>query len=111
AGTVGRENTFGTIVGRVKSGAMTFLRLSTDDASGTLRRYVGEGRFTDDPLETFGGAGVVAIPRLESLLRYICAEGFEHHVAANFSPAAAALDDAARYLGWSLHRHPEGATA
>jgi len=106
AGTVGRENTFGTVVGRVKSGAMTFLRLSTDDASGALRGYVGEGRFTDDPLETFGGAGVVEIPQLEALLRFICQEGFEHHVAANFSTAAAAIADAARYLGWKLHRHP-----
>ena len=34
---------------------------------------------------TFGGAGVVEIPRLQELLRYICSNGFEHHVAANLS--------------------------
>jgi hypothetical protein len=32
---------------------------------------VGEGEFTNDPLDTFGGAGVVRIPRLQALLRYI----------------------------------------
>src|SRR5947208_3210082 len=85
AGTVGKENTFGTCVGRVKSGAMSFARFSTDDLTGKMRGYVGGGAFTSDPLETFGGAGVVEIPRLQDLLRYICENGFEHHVAANFS--------------------------
>src|SRR6201997_2624269 len=59
AGTVGKENTFGTCVGRVKSGAMSYARFSTDDTAGQMRGYTGSGRFTDDPLETFGGAGVV----------------------------------------------------
>ena len=31
AGTVGKDNTFGTVVGRVKPGAMSFARFSTDD--------------------------------------------------------------------------------
>jgi len=84
AGTVGKENTFGTCVGRVKSGAMTYARFSTDDRSGIIRGYTGPGKFTDDPLETFGGAGVLEIPELQKLLRFICREGFEHHVAANF---------------------------
>ena len=106
AGTVGRENTYGTLVGQVKAGAMTFLRLSTDDTAGGVRGYVGEGRFTDDPLATFGGAGVVEIPRLQALLRYICEQGFEHHVAANFTQAAAAIEEAGtKYLGWTMHRH------
>src|SRR6202041_1059424 len=59
AGTVGKENTFGTCVGLVKSGPMTFARFSTDDRAGHVRGEVGEGEFTDDPLTTFGGAGVV----------------------------------------------------
>jgi L-fucose isomerase-like protein len=107
AGTVGKENTFGTCVGRVKSGAMCFARFSTDDASGKIRGYSGSGRFTDDPLETFGGAGVVEIPGLQKLLRYICENGFEHHVAANFSSVAPAVHEAAtRYLGWEMYAHP-----
>jgi len=106
AGTVGKENTFGTCVGQVKSGAMSFARFSTDDAAGKIRGYTGGGRFTDDPLETFGGAGVVEIPGMQKLLRYICENGFEHHVAANFSSVAAMVHEAAaRYLGWEMYAH------
>jgi L-fucose isomerase-like protein len=108
AGTVGMENTFGTCVGKVKSGSMCFARFSTDDAKGRMRGYTGSGRFTDDPLETFGGAGVVEIPGLQKLLRYICENGFEHHVAANFSSVAPAVHEAAtRYLGWDMYAHKE----
>jgi L-fucose isomerase-like protein len=106
AGTVGMENTFGTCVGKVKAGAMSFARFSTNDASGRIRGYTGEGKFTDDPLETFGGAGVVEIPGLQKLLHYICENGFEHHVAANFSSVAPAVHEAAkRYLGWDMYAH------
>ena len=106
AGTVGKENTFGTCVGRVKAGAMSFARFSTDDTKGAMRGYVGEGAFTNDPLNTFGGAGVVEIPRLQSLLHYICETGFEHHVAANFSTVAGAIHEAAsRYLAWQMYWH------
>jgi L-fucose isomerase-like protein len=106
AGTVGKENTFGTCVGRVKSGPMSYARFSTDDRTGRIRGYVGMGAFTDDPLETFGGAGVVEIPQMQKLLRYICENGFEHHVAANFSTVAGMLHEAAvRYLGWETYWH------
>lgn len=106
AGAVGRLNTFGTCVGRVKPGAMSYARFSTDDLTGRMRGYTGEGRFTDDRLETFGGAGVVEIPRLQDLLRYICENGFEHHVAANFSTSAGAVYEAAKtYLGWDMYWH------
>ena len=106
AGTVGRDNTFGTCVGRVKPGSMSYARFSTNDLKGTIAGYVGEGEFTSDPLETFGGAGVVRIPRMQKLLRYICDNGFEHHVAANFSSVARVVHEAAaRYLGWDVHFH------
>ena len=106
AGTVGKDNTFGTVVGRVKPGAMSFARFSTDDTAGVIRGYVGEGMFTNDSLNTFGGVGVVQIPHLQKLLHYICENGFEHHVAANFSTTAAAVHEAAvRYLGWQMHWH------
>ena len=106
AGTVGKENTFGTCVGRVKAAPMSFARFSTDDCNGVIRGYVGEGRFTDDPLNTFGGAGVVEIPKMQALLRYICERGFEHHVAANLSNVAGIVHEAAiRYLGWETYWH------
>jgi L-fucose isomerase-like protein len=106
AGTVGKENTYGTCVGIVKPGPMTFARFSTDDRGGRMRGYVGSGAFTDDPLETFGGAGVVEIPQMQRLLHYICENGFEHHVAANLSSVAGSIHEATtRYLGWEMHWH------
>jgi L-fucose isomerase-like protein len=108
AGTVGKDNTFGTCVGRVKSGPMSYARFSTDDRTGRVRGYVGTGAFTDDPLETFGGAGVVEIPHMQKRLHYICENGFEHHVAANFSTVAGMLHEAAiRYLGWETYWHAQ----
>jgi L-fucose isomerase-like protein len=112
AGTVGKENTYGTVVGLIKPERMSFARFSTDDTAGRMRGYVGEGRFTDDPLNTFGGAGVVEIPKMQKLLHYICENGFEHHVAANLSSVAGAVHEAAtRYLGWETYWHeaPDGA--
>jgi len=111
ASTVGKENTFGTCVGLIKPEKMTFTRFSTDDTAGEIRGYVGEGRFTDDPLNTFGGAGVVEIPNMQKLLHFICENGFEHHVAANLSSVASAVYEAStRYLGWQMHWHerPQG---
>jgi L-fucose isomerase-like protein len=106
AGTVGRENTYGTCVGRVKSGPMSFARFSTNDRAGRICGYVGEGAFTDDPLQTFGGAGVVHIPGLQALLRFICENGFEHHVAASLSSVAGIVHEATtRYLGWDVSWH------
>jgi L-fucose isomerase-like protein len=106
AGAVGKDNTFGTCVGQVKAGAMSFARFSTDDTHGKIRGYTGHGRFTDDPLTTFGGAGVVEIGGLQKLLHYICENGFEHHVAANFSSVDAVVHEAAtRYLGWDMYAH------
>ena len=106
AGTVGKENTHGTLDGTVKPGEMSFARFSTDDFTGHIRGYVGQGRFTDDPLNTFGGAGVVEIPNMQRLLRYICENGFEHHVAANFASVASPVFEAAsNYLKWQMHRH------
>ena len=106
AGTVGRENTYGTCVGTVKAGPMSYARFSTDDEAGVITGYVGSGAFTDDPLETFGGAGVVHIPHLQRLLRFICENGFEHHVAANLSSVApAVLEATSNYLGWEVIEH------
>ena len=106
AGTVGRENTFGTCVGLVKASPMSYARFSTNDMEGTIDGYVGEGEFTNDPLDTFGGAGVVKIPNLQKLLRHICENGFEHHVAANMSKVACAVQEASgKYLGWRVAQH------
>ena len=108
AGTVGKENTFGTVVGRVKTGPFTYCRVSTDDLNGRILAYVGEGELTDDPLQTFGGYGVVRVPRLQQLLRFICENGFEHHVAVNLSQKAAPIQEAfEKYLDWDVYNHDQ----
>jgi len=106
AGTVGKENTYGTVVGRIKSGPFTYCRVSTDDERGVIRAYLGEGKLTDDPVETFGGYGVVNIPNFQGLLHHICENGFEHHVAINLSHVAAAVNEAlGKYMGWDVYYH------
>ncbi len=106
AGTVGKENTYGTMVGRVKAGPFTYCRVSTDDEYGIIRAYLGEGRLTGDPLQTFGGFGVVKIPDFQGLLRHICENGYEHHVAVNRSQVAEALNEAlTKYMGWEVYYH------
>jgi L-fucose isomerase-like protein len=106
AGTVGKENTFGTVVGRVKAAPFTFCRVSTDDLAGKITSYLGQGELTDDPLKTFGGFGVVRIPNLQKLLHYICENGYEHHVAINLSETAdAAAEALGKYLGWDVYYH------
>ncbi len=104
--TVGKENTYGTLVGRVKDGPFTYCRVSTDDTRGVVRVYLGEGRLTQDPLATFGGFGVVEIPEFQGLLRHICENGYEHHVAVNRSQVAGAVAEAlGKYLGWEVYHH------
>lgn len=106
AGTVGKENTYGAIVGRVRAAPFTYCRVSTDDFNGRILAYLGEGDFTDDPLQTFGGYGVVRVPDLQKLLRHICENGYEHHVAVNLSQTAAAVNEAlGKYLGWNVYYH------
>jgi len=106
AGTVGKENTYGTVVGRVKAGPFTYCRVSTDDERGVIRAYLGEGRLTADPLDTFGGFGVVEIGNFQGLLNHICANGYEHHVAVNRAQVADALDEAlTKYMGWDIYHH------
>ncbi|MEI7731604.1 MAG: L-fucose/L-arabinose isomerase family protein [Verrucomicrobiota bacterium] len=106
AGTVGKDNTYGTIVGRISPGPFTYCRVSTDDFNGRIAAYYGEAKFTNDKLDTFGGYGVFEVPNLQKLLAYICRNGFEHHVAATKSTVAGALDEAlTNYLGWQTYWH------
>jgi L-fucose isomerase-like protein len=104
--TLGEENTYGAVAGRAPSGPVTFARISTDDVNGNIRAYVGESRFTGDPLSTFGSRAVVEVPELQKLMRYICRNGFEHHAAMNGSNCAAVLAEALEtYFGWPVCRH------
>ena len=57
AGTVGREKSYGTIVGRLAPTDFTYCRVSTDDFAGRIRAYVGEGEITKDPITRSAATG------------------------------------------------------
>ena len=106
AGTVGKENTYGTVNGQIKPAPMTYCRVATDDYSGKIKAYLGECEVTDDQVSSFGGYGVVKIPNFQGLLAHICRNGFEHHVALNLSQVADAINEAfTTYLGWDVYYH------
>ena len=106
ATTLGQQNTYGAVSGRVPAGPVTYARISTDDVSGMISTYMGEGRFTDDPLNTFGARAVVEVGELQRLMRYICKNGFEHHVAMNSASVARILAEAFEtYFDWDVYVH------
>ena len=106
ATTLGTEVSFGALKGRVKPSVMTYLKVSTDDVSGRIRCYLGEGKFTDDPLPTFGGVAVCEVPKLNNLMHYLTKNGYEHHVALVQDACADVLEEAlGNYLGWDVYRH------
>jgi L-fucose isomerase-like protein len=77
-----------------------------DDRQGTIKTYVGEGDFTNDPLPMDGGIAVTAVPRLRELLTFIVRNGFEHHAAMVRGYYAKVVGEAvSRYLGWQNSHH------
>lgn len=106
-GTVlGSEDTFGAVKGKVAAGDMTYFRISTDDTKGIIKSYLGEGAITDDPYGMDGGIAVCEIPDLQKLMKYMCKNGYEHHVAMVRSHVAEILEEAiGNYLGWDLYKH------
>ena len=104
--TLGEENTYGAMAGRAISGPLSYARVSTDDVNGIIRTYTGEGNLTDDTLETFGHRAVAHVPNLQTLMKYICKNGFEHHVAMTRGNVSGALDEAfTNYMGWENYNH------
>jgi L-fucose isomerase-like protein len=106
--TLGVENTYVALEGRTPAGPLTYGRVTTADTEGRVRAYVGEGELTNDELKTFGTRAVAHVAQLQKLLRYVCANGFEHHVVMTRSHSASALKEAlGNYLGWEVYEHPK----
>ncbi|MBN1855309.1 MAG: hypothetical protein JW829_21440, partial [Pirellulales bacterium] len=104
--TMGVENTYGALEGRARANSLTYGRITTSDDAGCIRTYVGEGQLTDDALDTFGARAVAQVPNLQKLMRHICLQGFEHHVAMTRSRTAGVLSEAfGNYLGWETYVH------
>ena len=104
--TLGKVHTFGAVYGKVKQGDFTFFRISTDDTKGCIKSYLGEGSITDDPYGMDGCIAVTKVDNLQTLMKYICKNGFEHHVAMCRGNVKDILQEAIEsYLGWNLYVH------
>ena len=104
--TLGKDRCFGACKGQVAAGPMTYLRVTSDDAHGTLRAYVGEGEFGAESIPTKGGVANCQVPGLQELMQYICKNGFEHHVCFVRGHVAAALAEALEnYLNIPTYYH------
>lgn len=104
--TLGKVNTFGAVYGKVTKGDFTFFRISTDDTKGAIKAYCGTGEITDDPYGMDGCIAVTKVNNLQTLMKYICKNGFEHHVAMVRNDVKEILNEAIEdYLGWNLYVH------
>ncbi len=103
---LGVENTYGALDGRTPAGPLTYGRITTADAEGKIRCYVGEGELTNDALDTFGNRAVAHVPNLQNVLRHVCQQGFEHHVVMTVSRSAEILAEAfGNYFDWEVQHH------
>lgn len=104
--TLGKVNTFGAVYGKVTKGDFTFFRISTDDTKGCIKAYLGTGEITDDPYGMDGCIAVTKVNNLQALMKHICKNGFEHHVAMVRNDVKEILNEAIEnYLGWNLYVH------
>ena len=104
--TLGKVNTFGAVYAKVSEGPFTYFRISTDDSKGCIKAYLGEGKMTNDPYGMDGCIVVTEVPELQKLMKYICKNGFEHHVGLCRANVAGVIEEAIdSYLGWNLYVH------
>jgi L-fucose isomerase-like protein len=102
--SLGEGRAYGCNVGRIAPMSFTYGSLLSQD--GKLRCYLGQGRFTEDPIppDFFGCAGVAEIPRLQEALQTIGYMGFRHHVSVApgsvLEPTREALT---KYLGYEVN--------
>lgn len=104
--TLGAEKCFGACKQQVAAGPFTFAKLTTDDFSGKLKLYTGQGMFHDEVIETRGGLALCEIQNLQGLMQYLCKNGFEHHVAMARGIFDDVLEEAfGNYLGTEVYHH------
>jgi len=105
ANAVGQGCSYGCNIGRIAPTPITFGSLVT--SNGKLRFYIGQGRFTDDPIpaDFFGCGGVAEIENLQDVLLHVAYNGHRHHTSVTpthvAEPVADALD---YYLGHEVTR-------
>ena len=103
ANSVGPNNSFGCVVGRIAPTDLTFGSMMTD--AGKVKIFLGDGRFTEDPIpgNYFGAAGVAEINRLQDVLLHVGMNGYRHHVGVTPGKYVAPLKEALeKYLGFDV---------
>ena len=106
SGALGKDHSWGIVAGVFQPGHYSYCRISSDDFSGKLTAYLGQGSITADRPLTFGGYGVMEIADLQGLLRYICENGLEHHVSLAPGKVAPLLEEVfVKYRGWQVYHH------
>ena len=101
--TVASAATWGAADGFIRPMQVTFGSARTGD--GRIGFYLGEGEFTQDPIEGtfFRCGGVIETPKLQENLLAIGKAGFRHHVSFAEGRAIETLKEAfATYLGYDL---------
>ena len=97
------DSGWGSNEGRIAAFDMTYSNCKTED--GKLTFYIGEGRFTGDPIEPefFGCGGVAEIKGLQKKLIKLGRNGFRHHTAVGIGHIGEVLREAFTvYLGYDI---------
>ena len=102
----GLDNSYATIYGKLVKGDITFCRIHTNDEAGKIESIIGQGKIVANPPDSFGAIGILEVPALQELLRYICYHGYEHHVSITQGNQADVLHEAFnKYLKWDVYLH------
>ncbi len=93
----------GIVTGKIKSGKVTVTTTKTED--GEIFGFTTDGKLTDDAFDKeFFGAGVVfENQNLEGIFRYMCENGYKHHVAIAQGEWSDCVTEAlVKYLGYKI---------
>ena len=93
----------GIVTGKVKSGKVTVA--STKTENGEICGFTTDGKLTNDSFDKeFFGCGVVfENSNLENIFRYMCENGYKHHVAIAKGEWSESIKEAlVKYLGYNI---------
>ncbi len=103
SGAARYEDSEGTIEFVARETPLTLCRV-TQDADGTMKAMVAEGRIEENPAVTFGCYGWCRLPDLQRLYRNVLLRHFPHHVAITQGRVANVLWEAfGNYLGMATY--------
>ena len=93
----------GIVNGRIKSGEVTVGSIKTE--AGKVSGFTTGGKLTDDKIDKeFFGTGIVyENPNLEAIFKYMCENGYKHHVAIAQGEWAGSVNEALnKYLEYNV---------